>query len=205
MTGLPFRIILRDRNTSIVEAWREAFDGVDDVEPSVGDIFDCAADAIVSPANSFGYMDGGIDLVYLERFGQGLQQRLQKRLREEFLGELPVGQATMVATLDPELPWMVSSPTMRVPMPVPDTVNAYLAFRAALLVGKEHAAGDPPIRRLLCPGLATAIGCMPARRCARQMRLAYDVVSGLRSWPPARAGEVLASHREMTLDRRRRS
>ena len=27
------------------------------------------ADAIVSPANSFGFMDGGIDMVYSKRFG----------------------------------------------------------------------------------------------------------------------------------------
>ena len=38
---------------------------------SQGDIFNGApvADAIVSPANSFGFMDGGIDYCYSEHFG----------------------------------------------------------------------------------------------------------------------------------------
>ena len=38
---------------------------------SYGDIFKGApaADAIVSPANSFGFMDGGIDYAYSDHFG----------------------------------------------------------------------------------------------------------------------------------------
>ena len=40
------------------------------------EILESSADAIVSPANSFGYMDGGIDLVYLHRFGWELQTAL---------------------------------------------------------------------------------------------------------------------------------
>jgi O-acetyl-ADP-ribose deacetylase (regulator of RNase III) len=33
-------------------------------------ILDVACDAVVSPANSFGFMDGGIDAVYLSLFGK---------------------------------------------------------------------------------------------------------------------------------------
>jgi O-acetyl-ADP-ribose deacetylase (regulator of RNase III) len=51
------------------------------VEVGFGDIFEATADSIVSPANSFGYMDGGIDAAYLARFGAGLQSRLQQHLR----------------------------------------------------------------------------------------------------------------------------
>ena len=50
---------LRDRNPALVEAWRRNFEGIERVEISQGDIFGVTADAIVSPANSFGYMDGG--------------------------------------------------------------------------------------------------------------------------------------------------
>lgn len=68
---------LRDLGRPLVEAWQEAFRGVPDVRISQGDIFsdapgiveagapiDVRADAIVSPADSFGFMDGGIDAVY---------------------------------------------------------------------------------------------------------------------------------------------
>jgi multimeric flavodoxin WrbA len=70
---------LRDINIEVVEAWGHHFKDIDEVKISVGDIFELTAnvDAIVSPANSFGYMDGGIDRVYLDRFGWELQDRLQ--------------------------------------------------------------------------------------------------------------------------------
>jgi O-acetyl-ADP-ribose deacetylase (regulator of RNase III) len=51
----------------MVEAWQKYFTGIADVRISHSDIFESSAGAIVSPANSFGYMDGGIDLVYLHR------------------------------------------------------------------------------------------------------------------------------------------
>jgi hypothetical protein len=57
---------------------------------------------------------------------------------------------------------MVSAPTMRIPMNVSTTVNAYPAFRAAIRAVKQHhGAGNKPIRSVLCPGLCTAIGMMP--------------------------------------------
>src|SRR5512147_1366386 len=92
------RLRLRDRNEALVDAWRREFSGVANVEVSCGEIFDLPADAIVSPANSFGFMDGGIDLVYSRRFGWDLQERLQALLRAEHAGELPVGQALIVET-----------------------------------------------------------------------------------------------------------
>ena len=191
-------LVLRDRNAALVAAWQRRFAGCDAIEIGQGDIFEVQADAIVSPANSFGYMDGGIDAVYLERFGAGLQARLQRVLFEEHHGELPVGEAVMVETHDASLPWLVSAPTMRIPGPVPKTHNAYLAFRAALrtvMRHNEHAAAK--VERVLCPGLATAIGAMPEDRCARQMRLARDVVLGARRWPPLSVREIWETHDEL--------
>ena len=146
---------------------------------------DVAADAVVSPANSFGFMDGGIDAVYTHPFGLALERRIQALLAAEHGGELPVGCAVIVESGSPEIPWCVSAPTMRVPEAVPDTANAYLAFRAALRAVLAHnAAGRRPIRQVLCPGLATTTGRMPVGRCAAQMRAAWDNVLG--EGPPQR-------------------
>ncbi|KAJ8314435.1 hypothetical protein KUTeg_006585 [Tegillarca granosa] len=64
---------LRDFNSQMVKAWEEAFEKYipDMIQVSLGDIFNGApaADAIVSPANSFGFMDGGIDMAYSMHFG----------------------------------------------------------------------------------------------------------------------------------------
>ena len=189
---MSIAIHLRDLGRPLVEAWRREFTDVPSVTVSCGDIFstklgqvetgdpiDVRADAIVSPANSFGFMDGGIDAVYTHQFGEQLQQRLQALIVEHHGGELPVGLAAIVATNNTAIPWCISAPTMRIPQPVADTVNAYLAFRAALRAVLAHnASGLAPITSVLCPGLGTAIGAMPVRRCARQMRVAWDRVLG---------------------------
>lgn len=189
---------LRDLAMPLAEAWRREFAGIPSVHVSCGDIFsnktgqvgiddpiDVKADAIVSPANSFGFMDGGIDAVYTYQFGEGLQQRLQAVIEQDFAGELPVGAAVVVPTMHKDIPWCISAPTMRVPREVAETVNAYLAFRAALLAVIAHnASGLAPIKTVLCPGLGTAIGRMPVARCARQMRCAWDRVLGDKRWVP---------------------
>lgn len=183
--AMPVQYRLRDINRAVVEAWREQFAGHADVVVSQGDIFDEPADAIVSPANSFGFMDGGIDLVYSLRFGWSLETRLREVLRAEHDGELPVGQAVIVETGDVAFPLLVSAPTMRVPMNVSDTVNAFLAFRAVIRAVQDYNdTARRPIETVLCPGLATAVGEMHPRTCARQMAYAYRISHLGDSTPP---------------------
>ncbi len=88
---------------------------------------------MVSPANSFGFMDGGIDRAYVERFGRSLQDRVQDLIFRKHHGELLVGAADIVATGAASHPWLVVAPTMRVPLALRDSVNPYLAARAVFL------------------------------------------------------------------------
>jgi O-acetyl-ADP-ribose deacetylase (regulator of RNase III) len=191
------KFFLRDRNVEMAEAWQAEFADAPDVDVSHGDIFDVSADAIVSPANSFGFMDGGIDLVYSRRFGWALQARLQELLRAGHDGELPVGQAVVVATNDPAIPWLISAPTMRVPMDVSVTVNAYLAFRAAIRTVRQHNLTSARIETVLCPGLGTAVGRMPRKVCARQMRRAYETSHLGQVWNPESLLQVNDVHHRM--------
>lgn len=192
------KFILRDKNEEIVDAWRREFAGVHDVEISHGDILELAADAIISPANSFGFMDGGIDLAYSIRFGWELQENLQAVLRSEHDGELPVGQALVVETNDPHIPFLVSAPTMRVPMDVSATVNAYLAFRAAIRAIRRHNRVEShSIESVLCPGLGTAVGRMHPGTCARQMHYAYAASHLGQVWQPRTLGQVQDAHYQM--------
>lgn len=171
------KIYLRDRKQTLVEAWQQIFAEEPDVTVSCGNIFadgeHMNVDAIVSPANSFGFMDGGIDYIYSEFFGWAMQDHLQEILWTEHKGELLVGEAAVVNIQErnPKSPirYLISAPTMRVPMNVSHTVNAYLAFVAALRVADEH----PNINSILCPGLGTAIGEMPPDVCAVQMHAAW--------------------------------
>lgn len=180
---------------TMAEAWSRHFGSQPDVSIHVGDILARKADAILSPANSFGLMDGGIDLAYVNFFGWELQDRLQETLRREHAGELPVGNAVVIPTQHGDIPYLVSAPTMRIPENIADTVNVYLAFRAALLAVK--ASGQ--IRSLLSPALGTGVGTMPIERAARQMYAAYaEVILGETQWRSSARG-VLRQHAQLLM------
>ena len=169
------------------------------VHAHTGDLFSRGADAIVSPANSFGFMDGGLDLVLSQRLGWHVERRARERILSEHDGELPVGLALIVPTDRDDFPFLVCAPTMRVPMDVSDTANAHLAFRAILRAVRDHNAHADlrPIRSVRCAGLGTGNGLMPPQRCARQMRHAYEVVAHQR--PLSRGGLAAAVLEHMHL------
>ena len=159
------------------KSWQAYFPGLPDVSVTCDNIFTLEADALVSPANSFGRMDGGLDAQIVEFLGEDIESEVQQLIRDRHDGELVVGQAEVVITQATQFPFLVVAPTMRVPQNVSRTVNAYLAFRAALRAvrafNEQH--GDI-IQTLLVPGLGTDNGFMPPLRAARQMRAAYDQV-----------------------------
>jgi hypothetical protein len=58
------QIILSAVDDDLANAWQRFCGDVDSVRIHHGSILDLECDAVVSPANSFGFMDGGIDAVY---------------------------------------------------------------------------------------------------------------------------------------------
>lgn len=185
------RVTLCDIDAALVAAWRDAFADVEAFEVVHQPIFECTGDAIVSPANSFGYMDGGIDLVYSQHFGWHVEDRVRQAILADHAGELLVGMALVVPTDNAAIPYLISAPTMRVPMVVAKRVNAYLAFRAALQVAVAH----PNIEHIICPGMGTGVGCLPPVRCARQMRMAWaNVIEGHRHERGGLAAAVRYEH-----------
>lgn len=178
-------------------AWAEAFGDTADVEIVEGDILNGSPGAVVSPANSFGYMDGGIDLAYRQFFGMEIQHRVQAKIRTDHYGELPVGQAMVVPTGNSRLPFLIVAPTMRVPDRIADTVNVYLAFRAALLALVRHNASEEwNIDRMHCPALGAGVGAMPIGRVARQMHAALRSVFGPAEWRDNPA-QILLHHEDL--------
>ena len=176
------KILLTDVNEKMVRAWEVEFADVEQVTTRHGSIFDKPADAIISPANSFGFMDGGIDLALSMKLGWHVQKRLQKHISEIYHGELLVGQAAIVPTDHDDFPYLISAPTMRVPTVLgAATINPYLATRAVLLLVKYGSLenGRPVsdvVQTLAIPGLGTGIGKVPVKLCAHQMRQAVNEV-----------------------------
>ena len=173
------RLTLCDLNPDMTDAWLDRFFGVDSVEITQGDLLETGAEAVLAPANSFGDMSGGVDKRIDDFFRGAAQEALTRQIREKFYGELPVGTALVIPMQNSRVPYLVAAPTMRVPEDVADTLNAYLAFRAALVAILQHNAGSSqPIRWLAAPGLATGVGRMPCAVAALQMRTAHDNILG---------------------------
>lgn len=178
-----------------------------------GSILDVSCDAIVSPANSFGFMDGGVDALFLKRFGVELQERVQAVIAKDHGGELLVGSADVVETEDALIPLLIVAPTMRVPMILRDSVNPYLSARAALRLARygtfRHGAlSGMPIRerihRIAFPGLGTGVGQVSANVCARQVAQAIEDVLLDRYSMPRTWAEASERHQDLTGGRRRR-
>lgn len=122
------------------------------------------ADAIVSPANSFGDMGGGVDLRYREYFGWQLEERLQKAIAQKPFGELLVGDALVINTGHNTIKNLVCAPTMRFPHVLPDPEPGYLASRVA-----TYAALCHKVEKLVMPGMGTGVGALPGFLAARYM------------------------------------
>ncbi|WP_444911317.1 macro domain-containing protein [Microbulbifer sp. PAAF003] len=122
---------------------------------------------MVSPLNSFGIMDGGLDLPFRDRLGFKVEDQVEERIESDFHCELPAGSAVVVPTSHENWPYLISAPTMRVPEEVSNTLNAYYVFRAILnsvqLFNRSNSSER--INSILCPGLGTGIGNLSARRC----------------------------------------
>lgn len=175
---LPSKVLLIDRSQLLVDCWKAQFSDCPVVEAIAGDYFQRPADAIVSPGNSFGIMDGGLDLAIRERLGFSVENRVQDVIDARHHGELPVGCAEIVETEDPRWRYLIAAPTMRVPEPIPFTINPYLAFRAILVAVENYnqCLGKQEIDSVVCCGLGTGIGQVSANKCAMQMRAAYQVM-----------------------------
>ncbi|EEJ0780838.1 phage tail protein [Salmonella enterica] len=153
------------QNTDNVEIIREPFETVPE--------FDC----MVSAANSFGLMDGGVDAAITAFFGTQLQGRVQKHIIQEYLGEQPVGTAFITETGDCEHPWLIHAPTMRVPLIIDGTDAIYNATRAALLAIFQHnksVVEYKKIKSVVFPAMGAGCGQVPPDSVARQMKLAWD-------------------------------
>jgi O-acetyl-ADP-ribose deacetylase (regulator of RNase III) len=171
------KVSLCDENPEIAQTLAHHFRDADGVEVLAGNLFDLDCDALISPANSFGDMSGGIDQQIDRFYNEAAQRATMSRIAERFHGELPVGVATIIAMGSRRFPFLIVSPTMRVPSRVSGTINAYLSMRAALVAILDHNKdGLVRISSVAVPGLCTGVGGMPADEAGPQMRAAYDMV-----------------------------
>ena len=189
------KLYLIDSKPELCEKWRQVFSSYPEVEVLKGDYFQQSADAIVSPANSFGIMDGGLDLTIRNELSFQVETDIQEVILNKYHGEMPIGSAEIINTNHDKWSYMIAAPTMRIPENVAFTLNAYIAFRAILIAINSFNESKPkrPIKSLVCSGLGTGIGSMEPTKCAAQMRAAYKLLK-----EPARISsfpEIHKSHK----------
>lgn len=167
------RFFFCDTEPAICSAIESEFKGKYELTIFNGLLSDCLGkfpiDAIVSPANGFGIMDGGYDHSITEWFGKDLQKDVQAHIIHKLRGEQPVGTSIAVPTKDPLHPWLIHTPTMRYPTRIVDSSVVYHCTRSSLLMADRLG-----VNSVLFPAFGGGCGCVPSRVIAWQMRLAFD-------------------------------
>ncbi|MFI0938832.1 macro domain-containing protein [Streptomyces sp. NPDC021020] len=173
----PLRVVLADVNATVVESWRAAFADTPGIEIRKASILDQDVDAWVSPTNSRGRMDGGVDAVVKRHLGAGIQLRVQRAIRDEAGGRLPVGSAVCVPSGAVRPKYLISAPTMEESgQNVSETLNVALACAAAFqAVHRQNGQVPGSIGSVALVGMGARTGRVPARVCANLMWTAYTL------------------------------
>ena len=162
------KVVLVDINPKIISAWRSSFEESPEVEILHGSMLDQTVSAWVSPTNSAGRMDGGLDLVIKNFLGAGIEKKVQAQIKSRHAGAMPVGHAVCVPTERVQPRFLVSTPTMvSSSEDVSATMNVALACAAAFqAVHMQNSVEPGSIRSVALPGLGAATGRGPPRPSA---------------------------------------
>jgi O-acetyl-ADP-ribose deacetylase (regulator of RNase III) len=171
------KVVLVDINPKMVAAWRATFEENPEVEIIQGSMLDQPVSAWVSPTNSRGSMDGGLDAVIKGRLGTKIQTKLQQEIARKYGGLLPVGHALCIPTGEMQPGYLISTPTMLASSEdISDTLNVALACAAAFQsVNMQNAREPGSIRSVALPGLGANTGKVPVEICADLMWTGYNL------------------------------
>jgi O-acetyl-ADP-ribose deacetylase (regulator of RNase III) len=169
---------------SLNKEWVECMKGYFKDTPFV--IFDCCDitkipkdnACFVSPANSLGFMDGGIDLPLSRTIMPGIESKVKRRIRElnilSSIGRhyLPIGSVITVS--HDSNTHLIVAPTMFLPHDVRGTQNAYWSFFAAVKMWHKMCNQNNNRYNLIVTSHCCGCGKMSAQESAEQMKRAYD-------------------------------
>jgi O-acetyl-ADP-ribose deacetylase (regulator of RNase III) len=204
------KVVLVDVNPEVVRAWRQVFADNPEVRIVQGSILEQQVDAWVTPTNSRGSMDGGLDAVIKRHLGSRIEKAVQKEIRRLHDGHLPVGCAVCVPTGRSVPRFLISTPTMeRSAENISATHNVALACAAAFqAIHQQNRSGQGTITSVALPGLGASTGSVPVLVCANLMWTAYNLFNDydFRNFDTMRAAlaeqlDRLASSAESTRTR----
>jgi len=126
------------------------------IEIKQGSITTVQVDAIVNPANSFGYMGGGVAGVIKNVGGQIIE--------DEAISQAPVqiGDAIMTSAGDLRCHKIIHAPTMHNPAEKTDAHKVFCAARAALELADKQG-----FRSIAMPGMGAGVGGLDKLEAAK--------------------------------------
>ena len=117
------------------------------IEIRKGDITTLHCDAIVNPANSFGYMGGGVAGAIKRVGGANIEREAVKK------APIPVGSAIATTGGSLNCQYVIHAPTMEKPAMQINAENVQRATNAALSLGVKLQ-----IKSIAIPGMGTGVG-----------------------------------------------
>ena len=171
-------IYLLDRNKEVVSDWKFYFTNKAYCGDHIFIVNDDFAhfmnqheiDCVVSPANSYGLMDGGYDGAISAYFGDELIPSVQDYIREHFACEQPVGTSFIIQIPNTNMR-LIHTPTMRVPSIIREPLIVYHCMRSTLLVARKNN-----VKSIVIPAFGGSCGQVPSWTIARLMRAAYEQI-----------------------------
>jgi O-acetyl-ADP-ribose deacetylase (regulator of RNase III) len=122
------------------------------------DITEEECDAIVNPANSLGYMGGGVALAIKLKGGKEIEEEAVRK------APIPLGKAIATKAGKLKCKLVIHSPTMQKPAEKIPLENVRLATIAALELARKLK-----IKSIAFPGMGTGVGGIKAEDAARVM------------------------------------
>lgn len=175
------KIYLLDVNEAMIDAWKRYFyPTFDDVAPvefvqsdftSFMKTHEGHIDAVVSPANAYGLMDGGYDAALTEYFGNNLQLAVQKEIIKRFYGEQPVGTSFSIPIPDHSDMLLIHTPTMRIPSRIKDPLIVYQCMRTTLMEAIYHNCNS-----IIIPAFGALTGQVKLDVVAKMMYHGYSQI-----------------------------
>ncbi len=115
-----------------------------------GNILEEECQAIVCPANSFGYMRGGLSQAIRIAGGDSIEDEVKKR------APIAIGDAVVTSAGNLKAKFIIHSPTMSLPLGPTSKENVKKAVKAALNCALNHE-----ISSLVLPAMGTGTGWLP--------------------------------------------
>ena len=129
-----------------------------EIEVRQGSLLDVDADVIVNPANSHGYMGGGVAGVIRRFGGEDIEKEAVSR------APIPVGKAVLTTAGKLKFKGVIHAPTMEEPAMRTTEDKVRRATRAALKLADERC-----FKSIAFPGMGTGVGRVPKDVAAKAM------------------------------------